>query len=238
MKSHRLAGLMALIFIALLAIPGYGQERFQANFNFELGFPQGGFKNNIDRTAIGGSAYFLYRLPSSPFLVGASFAFMNYGCDTREEFFSPDIPEVLVDVTTTNNIFNAHFLFRFQPVYGPVQPYVEGLLGLNHLYTETSIYNQEYDEDDEIASTVHVRDTVFSYGAGAGVMIHLVGFSHRGRRTGPGLYLDLGLRYLKGGRAEYMREGDLVHGDDFLEYTVRESTTDLVKAFIGLTFTF
>jgi hypothetical protein len=29
-----------------------------------------------------------------------------------------------------------------------------------------------------------------------------------------------------------------VHGDDFLEYTVRESTTDLVKAYIGLTFAF
>jgi hypothetical protein len=238
MKSHRLIGLVALAVMALLAIPGYGQERFQANLNFDLGFPQGGFKNNIDRTAIGGSGEFLYRLPYSPFFVGASFSFMNYGCDTREEFFSPDIPEVLVDVTTTNNIFNACFLFRYQPVYGPVQPYVEGLLGLNHLYTETSIYDREYDEDDEIASTVHIRDTVFSYGAGAGVMIHLASFSHRGRGVGPGLYLDLGLRYLKGGRAEYMGEGDLEHGHNSLGYTVRESTTDLVKANIGLTFTF
>ena len=238
MKSYRSAGLLAVTLIALLTIPGYGQERFFANFNFELGFPQGDFKNNVDRTAIGASAYFLYRLPHSPLLVGASFAFMNYGCDTREEFLSPNIPEVLVDVTTTNNIFNAHFLFRFQPVYGPVQPYVEALLGLNHLFTETSIYNQGGDEDGEIAGTVHVQDTVFSYGAGAGVMIHLLGFSHNRLRTGPGLYLDLGLRYLKGGRAEYMREGDLVHGDDFLEYTVRESTTDLVKAYIGLTLTF
>jgi hypothetical protein len=238
MKSLRTAGVIALSILAFFANLGYGQERFQANINFMLGFPQGSFKNNIDRTAIGGSADFLYRLPRSPFLVGASIAFMNYGYESREEFFSPDIQEVLVDVATSNNIFNAHFLFRVQPLYGPVQPYIEGLLGVNHLYTETAVSTQEYDEDDEIARTVNLQDTVFSYGAGAGVMIHLLGSSHRGRSVGQGLYLDLGLRYLKGGRAEYMREGDLVRGDGFVEYYVRESKTDLVKTFIGLTFAF
>jgi hypothetical protein len=238
MKRHCLAGIMALSIMAFLALPGYSQERFQANLNFELGFPQGAFKNNVDRTAIGGSADFLYRLLRSPFLVGASCAFMNYGCDSREEFFSPDIPEVLVDVTTTNNIFNVYFLFRFQPLTGPVQPYVEALLGLNYLYTETAVYDQEYNDDEEIASTVQLHDTAFSYGAGAGVMISILGFSHHGRRIGSGLYLDLGLRYLKGGRAEYMREGDLVRGNGTLEYYVRESTTDLVKTTIGLTYAF
>ena len=239
MKSHCLAGLMALTVMALMTLPGYGQERFLVNLNFDLGFPQGGFRSNIDRTIIGGSASFLYRLPRSPFLVGASLAFLNYGCESREEFFSPEIPEVWVDVTTANNIFNATFLFRIQPLHGPVEPYVEGLLGLNHFYTETTIYDQEYsDDDDEIASTVHLRDTAFCFGAGAGVMVNILGFSQNGRRIGSGLYLDLALRYFKGGRAEYMGEGDLVRGDGFLEYYVRESTTDLVKTTIGLTFVF
>jgi len=239
MKNPCLAGLTALMVITFASLPGHAQERFMVNLNFELGFPQGGFKSNVDRAVIGGSATFLYRLPRSPLLVGGSFAFMNYGYDTREEFFSPDIPEVLVDVTTANNIFNAAFLVRLQPLHGPVEPYVEGLLGLNHLYTETTVYDQEYnDEDDEIASTVHLRDTAFCYGAGAGVMVQILGFSRGGRLLSPGLYVDLALRYVKGGRAEYMREGDLVRGDGFLEYYVHQSNTDLVRTTLGLTFTF
>jgi len=38
-----------------------------------------------------------------------SLGFLVYGSETREESFSITVPDVLLNVTTTNNIFLCHF---------------------------------------------------------------------------------------------------------------------------------
>jgi hypothetical protein len=48
----------------------------------------------------------------------------------------------------------------------------------------------------------------------------------------------MAVRYLKGGRAEYLKEGSIrIEGDQVL-YDVSRSTTDLVTGYIGVSFSF
>jgi hypothetical protein len=50
--------------------------------------------------------------------------------------------------------------------------------------------------------------------------------------------LDIGIRYLRGGEAEYMKKGSIHREIDGVTYDVYRSRTDLVKAYIGINFSF
>jgi len=125
-------------FLSLTAGTSLADDRFQAGLNFNMGIPQAEFKDNLERWGYGGEGYFLYRLPESPVYVGLSAGLLVYGSESWTEEFSPTFPEILVDVRTRNYILQAHFVLRVQPA-GDFRPYVEGLFGLNHLWTETSL---------------------------------------------------------------------------------------------------
>ena len=105
--------------------------------------------------------------------MGFSLGFLVYGSETRKELLSSAIPEVLVDITTTNNIFLCHLLLRVQPPEGKFRPYLDGLIGFNNFYTNTRVHSQRYSEDDTIASTNIYKDLAFSYRAGGGLMIQV-----------------------------------------------------------------
>ena len=213
---------------------GYSEERFQTGFNFTLGFPQREFKENVNNTGLGGSGYFMYRLPKSPISIGTSVGILVYGSDSREELLESSIPEVTVDVTTRNYILMCHFFLRAQPPSGDIRPYLDGLIGFNYLWTETGIYDQSAVLFDEIASSVNMSDFAFSYGVGGGLMIRL----YQRQKSAFAVLLDLGIRYLKGGKAEYLAEGDILSEDGLATYNVSYSNTDLFTAHIGVAFSF
>ena len=163
------------VFIILFAVSaGYAREPFQASANFSLGFPQNEFRDNVDQIGYSGVGHFAYNFRNSPFLVGISLGILVYGSERREEPFGPTIPDVMVDVVTRNNIFLFHFLFRVQPPKGTLRPYLDGLIGFNYLFTDTSVRSQRFDEDNPIASTNMYNDIAFSYGAGGGMMIQVL----------------------------------------------------------------
>ena len=163
--------MMILAIVLLSTLHVNGQASFQAGGNFTLGFPQNEFKENIDNLGYGGTGFFAYRFPQSPLLIGASASFLIYGRETREEPFSTTIPDVSVDVTTTNSIIMGHLFLRLQPPRGSILPYLDGLFGFNYLSTRTTIENQANDE--EVASSTNFDDITFSYGAGGGLMIRV-----------------------------------------------------------------
>jgi len=227
------------VFIILFAASaGYAREPFQASANFSLGFPQNEFRNNVDQIGYSGVGHFAYSFRNSPFLVGISLGILVYGSERREEPFGPTIPDVMVDVVTRNNIFLCHFLFRVQPPRGTLRPYLDGLIGFNYLFTDTSVKSQRFDEDNPIASSNMYNDMAFSYGAGGGMMVQVL---TKQRASGKGsfvMYIDMAVRYLKGGRAEYLKEDSIrIEGDQVL-YDVNRSTTDLVTGYIGVSFSF
>jgi hypothetical protein len=235
MRTLRFIGAIGIIVLLFTSI-GYAQSRFQAGGDFTLGFPLGDFKYNVDRLGLGFSGHFLYNLRKSPISVGISLGYLMYGSETRVEPFSLTIPEVTVNVTTRNNILMCHFLLRVQPLDGEIQPYFDGLFGFNYLWTETGIYNRGW--HDEIASNVIFDDSTSSYGVGGGLMIKVFAPKSESSKNNYALYIDMGARYLKGGEAEYLREGSIYQENGDLVYEVNFSSTDLITANIGLTFTF
>ena len=118
-----------------------------------------------------------------------------------------------------------HLLVRLQPVKEGIRPYVDGLIGVTYLWTETGIYSRDM---SRVTSSVNFDDSALSFGAGAGVMIPLL------RKPTFGLLFDAGARILFGGRADYLPKGGLAreNGDVVANYVT--SRTDLVTARIGI----
>jgi hypothetical protein len=205
-----------------------------------LGFPQGEFKQNVENAGLGANFYYAYHLPRSLLSVGVSFAFLIYGSETRVVPLSPTIPDITVDVKTENSILLCHLFFRLQPQKGRFRPYLDALVGVNYLTTDTSINNyHDYDGFDNNVSSNNYNDLAFSYGVGAGAMVNLL--LARGRETGRRMFsldLDVGVRYIRGGVAEYLKEGSIHRENGRVSYDVYRSRTDLLGAYIGLSFSF
>jgi hypothetical protein len=239
-RSNPMRALMIVTATALIAASSTvsAQPQFQAGGSFSLAYPQKDFKKNIGNTGIGAAGQFAYRFGGSPFLVGASLGFWIYGSDTQSMPFSETINIVTVDVTTTNSFFMGHLMLRVQPQAGAIRPYIDGLFGFNYLNTSTKISNQGYDSDgeDEIASSTNFDDVASNYGFGGGLMFCVYDAAAHGRESNlQGVFVDLGIRSLKGGKAEYMKirfENDKYLFDKF------KSETDLVTYHIGVSFDF
>ena len=99
--------------------------RFQVVPKFLAGVPFGPFGNNVG-TSPGAAVDFTVRVGETPISVGAAFDYLRYGTETRRLSVFPSVPEVLNDVSTTNNVIRTHALVRVQPRAGRVRPYAEG----------------------------------------------------------------------------------------------------------------
>jgi len=236
MKAIRLAVVSGLMMLMAAAVPVSAETWMQGGVNFLLGFPQGEFNDEVDNTGIGIGGEFLFSPNKSPFGIGVSLGYMIYGHETRREPFSSTIPDVEVEVETSNNILLGHLLFRAQLKQGPIRPYAEGLIGFNYLFTRTSI-NDVGGSGEDVASSTNLDDGVFSYGGGGGVMVQL----YRGAPLAEkewAVLLDLRLRYIVSGEAKYLKEGSIGRVDGEVVYDVIKSKTDLFMTQIGVTFEF
>jgi opacity protein-like surface antigen len=232
-KKNVTARLASCLLLAAV-LPLGAQPRFQAGGNFSLAYPQRDFKKNLDNIGIGGAGQFLVRLGNSPLKVGASAGFWIYGSETSEEPFVTRPLPVYVDVTTTNSIVAGHLLFRLQPDGGALSPYVDGLMGFNLLSTSTSVKDQ--DDGEEIASSNNKSDAAWGYGFGGGLMLRVYDGAARGRQDGlSAVHVDLGVRTLKGGEAEYLT---IAPEDAADRYVTKKSETDLVTWHLGVSFDF
>jgi len=237
MNSAKIFSVMILITLLAPSLI-WAQSPFQAGINFSPGFPQDEFNENVDNIGLGLSGHLCYNIPRSLIFAGASFGFLIYGRETRKEPLSTTIPDVVVNVETTNNILLGHLLLRVQPPmqYGIIKPYVEGLFGFNYLWTETKVKDWDWDED--VISSKNYDDAAMSYGGGAGLMIQV----YQGRKKeSEDLYainINLGFRYLFGGEAEYLKKGDIRREDGNVTYSRSKSTTDLLNVNIGIVFNF
>ncbi len=212
-------------------------QQYRAGISFNIGFPQKEFKENIESNGYGLSGYFGYNFPESPIIIGASAKFLIYGRETRRE---PLILPVYVDVTTTNSIIMGQFMIRLQPPRGNVLPYIDGLAGFSYLTTDTEIENESDWDGDPIASTKIFDDFTFSYGIGYGIQfcVYRNPEVNNPDNNLMGVYIDVGGQYLKGGIAEYLKEGSIEIINDQVVYDIDESSTDISILKIGVSFTF
>jgi len=239
MKSLRIIGIIGLT--CCLFVPmAQTQSLYQFGGNLTIGLPQGEFGDNVDNVGIGGTGFFALNFPQSPLAVGASIGFMIYGSETRKESWSTTIPDIRLDVTTTNNILNGHLFLRVQPPKGGFLPYLDGLIGFNYLWTETSVKDEDEIGGEEIASSRQLSDITFSYGVGGGLMFRVYQAREKKKigRELASVYIDLGLRYLKGGEAEYLKENSITIEGTQVYYDISKSTTDILTIHIGASFAF
>jgi hypothetical protein len=226
----------ALAFLLLTSFT-YSEERFQASVSFIPVFPLNEFKANVDSIGLGGLGDFVYRFNDSLLYLGASVGLMIYGSESREEWLSAEIPEVIVDVTTRNYILMCHLLLRLQSPKGKLRPYLDGLVGFNYLWTETGVYDRD-GFDQKVVSDVNFSDWTWSCGIGGGLMLSMYEKKRSGKARPFAIFLDLGARYLKGGKAEYLKEGSIIRESQRVVYDVSESSTDLFTIRAGLSFAF
>lgn len=231
MKSKLLLSVMLAMFPVFLI----AQHPFNIELSFAYGEPKGGFEQTLDRDAYGFDVAFTYQLAASPIHFGMGMTYQNYGWRERSEYFSPNIQEVLVRVRTTNNIFIPHLIARIEPDLGFMSPFVEGTLGVNYLYTESRIVDDWDDQD--IASTVNHDYLTTNTGVGGGVKFRLYdGTDSDGDPFK--LSLIIKSRFMLGGEADYLREGDLQRNRRGLVYNLNRSRTDLRTFNVGFVLSF
>lgn len=239
----RLAGIAVIVLG--VCVPSYldaqqsqpTQGNVEAGLGFLLGFPQGEFKQNVDKIGAGLGLNIAYLFRPVPLSIGAEGGFMIYGHVTRKAPWSETIPDVTLDVETSNYIAQLHMFLRLQPSEGPVRPYMDGLIGLNYFWTETSVKSESrLTSGEEIASSTNQSDMAFSYGGGGGLKVRVYETVTKDNKL-VSLLVDLRVRYLIGGKAEYVREVS-VGNDNKPRYDIRESTTDLLTAQLGVSVVF
>jgi len=225
------AAAIALLFCLSVATNAQSQHNFQFGIDFTTIIPTGDFSKNVTNNGYGVGGQLLIGIGRTPLLLGVDGAFATYGSEEHREPISETIPELRVKVRTNNNITLTHLLLRAQPRSGSVRPYVDGLVGFKYLFTDTAILNDENDE--ELTSTKNLSDLVFSWGFGGGVQVRL----GRVGRNGD-LMFDSKVRYLRGSRAEYLKEGSIRRENGQVFFDVLSSRTDVVAVQFGITFRF
>ena len=228
--------------LALLLVPAAAAQP-TLQIAGAVAVPQGEFGDALGSVGGGISATFLYQIPRTPVAFGVEGTGLLYGYESRRVPFSLTIPDVTVDVQTTNNLGQALGVVRLQVPSGPVRPYVDGVAGVNALWTQTSVDSQGrtdrygYYDDQPIASSTNYNDAAFAYGAGAGMQVRLhSGYGGRGRPTE--VLLDANVRYVRGGGATYLGRGDIERDRGRVTIYPRRSRTDLLIPRLGVTVVF
>ncbi len=193
--------------------------------NLAVGFPVGEFRDNIDEKGVGLEGYATFGVPRVPFQAGASLSFMSLGTVSS---LQPLVYPYLVEVTTRNNVLSGHGFLRLQQAVADFQPYLDGLVGFSRFFTTSelgtgaSVFN----------SVTEIDNWTFSYGVGAGAMFEVFEYTTEGG-TNFSISIEMGARYLIGGKAEYIEvdSGRIVDG--VAVFDVKSSKTDMVTARFG-----
>jgi hypothetical protein len=225
----------SLCFIVLFSVTTYGQSpplHAEIGINFQLGFPQNEFGDNISNTGYGFGIDALW-MPKE-FGVGLSVNYLVLGSETRTEPFSTTIPDVQVEVNTTNSILLGHILMRAQYPKGMIRPYIDGLVGL-HAFTTTTEIEDLGGFEETVASSTNQDDYTFSYGGGAGIMVRVHQDSEEKIEA---IMIDVGVRYILGGEAKYLKEGSIRRVDGNVEFDELNSKTDIITGHIGVVLRF
>ena len=237
-RKMKYSAVLSLIILFSLTLnqTAYAQE-FDAGINLQVISPQNEFQESINTTGVGINVFGLYRFPDSPFGLGLDFNFNNFGEDTREEPISSTIPDLRVRVENRYNMVQGLMVAKVQPQDGVLRPYAEGLAGFNYFYTQTSIENRGFQNDEPIATDTNFDDWAFAWGGGGGLMIRV--FDRRGSgnitQENPisAGYINIGLRYLNGSEAEYLREGSISVSNGNVTYDTLQSRTDMLVFQLG-----
>ncbi len=208
----------------------------QFNFSFTAGEPRGAFAEHLRSDGYGFNVFGGIAVDGTPLAVGLLGSLYVYGNERRLEPLSANIPDIVLEVETENYIVSGHLVARLQPDLGRVRLFADGLLGFNHLFTETSLEQEGHFgldlDDDRIVSSTNIRDTALSYGVGGGVSVRVY------RNQIAAIRIVLATRYLVGGNAKYLLPGAIDRAGGVATLHTDRSKTNLLTTSLGIGFTF
>jgi len=230
MLKYLLKTFLTVLSLSVLYCPAHAQQ-FTTGTNLVLSLPQQAYKDVVGDIGYGFGGYLLYNWKDKPFKAGAQIAYLILGSKS----------ERIADarVKSTSNAFLVTFSGRLQPQKGFLRPYVQPFVGFQNL-------NSQIAATVPIGSTLSGRfedNTHFTmvYGAGVGTWIALQRPSRIGYIGGfgkRGMFLDLGVSYLKGGEAEYLKKGSVSISDQMVNFEEERVSSNLLMFTIGLIFAF
>ncbi|HYO45791.1 MAG TPA: hypothetical protein VEY33_03800, partial [Gemmatimonadota bacterium] len=154
---------IALVPAATLAQP---EGANQATAALVISTPRGEFDDNTD-TGFGFTGTYLRSIsPNRVVGIGLSGSFLGYGSTSRRVPLSNTIPDILVDVETSNNTAFVLGVFEVR-IPGSFQPYLQALGGGGFFYTTTSL--QDTRTDQVILSDTNQSDATWVWGGGGGL---------------------------------------------------------------------
>ena len=245
----RIAVILAFATLVAAGGPREARAQHQVTAAFAITDPRGEFDANTD-TGYGFTGGYVYAFGRDRvFGLGLTGLFQSYGRSERRAPLSPTIPDLRVDVETTNNTALVQGLIQLKAPTGTVQPYLQATGGFGWFFTTTGL------EDPFTGQTI-LRDTnqsdgTWIWGGGGGVLFRVYEGQRRpdvdargrilGQRRDPvRAYVDLGARAIRGDEVEYLTEGTLVtdEGEVDIDRRLVESEIEAVQYQIGLTVEF
>ncbi len=205
------------LFALTLFITHLSFAQTHLNVAAQVGVPIGEFRENTD--AVGGgfkAGLYVPFGPNVPVFFVLDFGYMLYGANTQRVnenlqirasngLVLGNIP-VNFRVQTNNNLINGLTGIRLKAPLATVQPYVDGLVGFNYLYTRTVVTDETNERffsrrdpntgqvtSNQINARTQESSFVLSYGGAFGMQIKL----------GENVRLDARGIYLLGGQANY-----------------------------------
>ncbi len=231
---RRLSIVVVLLFVSAVDSKAQSRPRgllFPTRFTIAgdliVAQPKGEFGSNVDQ-GFGGNVVFLYKLDrSGVFSLRADLGGMQYGSETRRVPFTPFTGRVLLDVTTSNDVYWGAIGGQMQLLTkGPVRPYANAAIGIQGFVTESALSGSN--ESWDYASTTNSDDFTRAYIFGGGILIPL-------GKTATSASLNIGARYHLGGTAKYLREGDITdNSDGTITLNPRNTKTDVVMWQVGV----
>ncbi|MEZ5064961.1 MAG: hypothetical protein R3B81_09505 [bacterium] len=229
-RKLRAAALVAPI-VLFLATDAFAWEQ-EAGLRVRVGDPTGEFGQWVTDPGVGLGAHYGVR-PLSPLTIGLGLDFLIYG----QEKTRLSLPLVDDFDLTTENYLGSGFLFaQVRPLSGPVQPYAEGRLGMNYLWTESKLEDRGFFDDGDIARKTNYDDATAFWGVGGGLLIRVRECAPED--CSPGVLIDLKVLRQQGGEAKYLTEDGVEIVDGAPVFHPVESETDVTTYEVGVVLTF
>ena len=177
-------------------------KRSSGSFALIQSRPLGDLKGNIG-FGYGGSGAYMFRLDHAGVLsLRADGALLDYGHESMRVPLSPTIGgRIQVKVITSNYVVPLSIGPQLTWPTGRLRPYVTAGIGGQYFYTESRVADR--DEESNAFSTTNQHDWTSAWVAGGGVYLQLA------NKSGVNVSLDLGLHYVNGGHAQYLKPGSI-----------------------------
>jgi len=177
-------------------------RRSSGSFAFIQSRPLGGLKNNIG-FGYGGSGAYMLRLDRVGWLsLRVEGALLDYGHESMRVPLSPTIGgRIQVKVVTSNYIVPISIGPQLMWPTGRLRPYVTAGYGGQFFYTDSRL--EETDESSSALRTTNQSDQTSGWVAGGGLYVPITS------KNGFNASVDLGLQYVNGGHAQYLRPGSI-----------------------------